>query len=127
MLAFLFTASFLTTFAYAKEAQVLTREEVLAMDKSELLTALQEEGLILPEDYAAHIEEMAENFVYQYTRKLINGEIDASYPCFNYDQSSELLSNLDSVLRNLGLVANKTSSTRTERLAGWHSFWRVLY
>lgn len=87
-----------------EETQSLTREDLLAMDQSELLLTLTDHGLILPEDYAAHIEEMAEGFVYEYTPMIMDGEIDPSKGIFNYDQSIEMLRNLGAVLYELGLA-----------------------
>lgn len=43
-----------------EELQSLTKEDILNMNKSELLNAIQNNGLILPQDYTTHIN-MAED------------------------------------------------------------------
>ena len=88
--------------AYAEELPPLTKNALLAMSKSELLTTLKIYGLLLPEDYAAH-PELAENFVYHYTPLIMDSTVDASSMAFSYDQSQELLINLCDVLAALGL------------------------
>lgn len=103
--------SFISTpTVYAEELQLFTKENVASMNKSELLNALQDKGLILPEDYAAHID-MAENFVYKYTLLIMEGKINANSKPFNYSQSNDLLSNLGTVLYNSGLKENAQSYT----------------
>ena len=44
----------------AEELQSLTKEDILNMNKSALLNAIHNNGLILPQDYATHIN-MAED------------------------------------------------------------------
>jgi len=101
------TISFPTTLvANADEPQLLTKENVLSMNKSELLSTLEDKGLVLPEDYATHID-MAENFVYKYTPMIMEGKIDTSINLFSYDQSNEMLSNLGTILYDSGLATSK--------------------
>lgn len=112
LLVFLLVISFSVTLVYAKESQFLTREDILAMNKSELLSTLKDKGLLLPEDYATHIE-LAEKFVYKYTPMILSGKIDTSIMLFNYDQSNEMLSNLSTILCDLGLTTSRMISARS--------------
>lgn len=112
LLVFLLVISFSVTLVYAKESQFLTREDILAMNKSELLSTLKDKGLFLPEDYATHIE-LAEKFVYKYTPMILSGKIDTSIMLFNYDQSNEMLSNLSTILCDLGLTTSRMISARS--------------
>ena len=89
---------------YAADLQALTKEEILSMDQSELLSFLQEEGLVLPEDYDVHITEMSEPFVYKYTPLILEGKIDSSVRRFNYEPSNQMLFRLYAVLDRLGLA-----------------------
>lgn len=98
---------FTTVNVYAAESQILTQKYIAAMSKSELLATLKENGLILPEDYAEHID-LAENFVYEYTPMLIQGKIDPATNPFNYEQSNKMLQNLENVLYNLGLITRRS-------------------
>lgn len=101
------------TTSYATESHALTEEDLLVMSKSELLETLQAEGLILPEDYATHVD-MAENFVYKYTPMIIEGTINANENPFNYNHSNEMLHNLGSVLNELDFAANYTLFAQEE-------------
>lgn len=85
LLVFLLLIGTSTTIVYAEETQLLTRDEILAMNKSELLSTLKDNGLLLPEDYATHTE-LAENFVYKYTPLIMDGTVDPFVQMFNYDQ-----------------------------------------
>lgn len=89
---------------YAADSQALTKEEILSMDQSELLSFLLEEGLVLPEDYDVHITEMSEPFVYEYTPLILQGKIDNSIGRFNYEPSNQMLFRLYAVLDRLGLA-----------------------
>ena len=94
---------------YAADLQALTKEEILSMDQSELLSFLQEEGLVLPEDYDVHITEMSEPFVYEYTPLILQGKIDSSVRRFNYEPSNQMLFRLYAVLDRLGLAENQSA------------------
>ena len=94
---------------YAADSQALTKEEILSMDQSELLSFLQEEGLVLPEDYDVHITEMSEPFVYEYTPLILQGKIDSSVRRFNYEPSNQMLFRLYAVLDRLGLAENQSA------------------
>ena len=72
------------------------------MDQSDLLSFLQEEGLVLPEDFDVHITEMSEPFVYKYTPLILEGKIDNSIGRFNYEPSNQMLFRLYAVLDRLG-------------------------
>lgn len=112
LLVFLLLIGTSTTIAYAEETQLLTRDEILAMNKSELLSTLKDNGLLLPEDYATH-SDLAETFVFKYTPLIIEGTVDPTAQMFNYDQSNELLHNLGTVLTDLGLSTNSMRSIRS--------------
>ena len=94
---------------YAADSQALTKEEILSMDQSELLSFLLEEGLVLPEDYDVHITEMSEPFVYKYTPLILEGKIDSSVRRFNYEPSNQMLFRLYAVLDRLGLAENQSA------------------
>ena len=94
---------------YAADSQALTKEEILSMDQSDLLSFLQEEGLVLPEDYDVHITEMSEPFVYEYTPLILEGKIDSSVRRFNYEPSNQMLFRLYAVLDRLGLAENQSA------------------
>ncbi|MEG1772674.1 MAG: hypothetical protein RRY79_00765 [Clostridia bacterium] len=72
---------------------------------------MKDEGLVLPEDYATHID-MAENFVYKYTPMIIEGKIDTSINLFSYAQSNEMLNNLNTILYDSGLATKKPIYTK---------------
>ncbi len=112
VLVFLFLLSSPATIAHAEEAQLLTRDDILEMSKSELLSTLKDNGLLLPEDYATHTE-LAENFVFKHTPLIIEGTVDSDTHLFNYDQSNEMLSNPGITLADLGLVTNSARLVRS--------------
>ena len=112
LMIFFMVVSISPTIVCAEETCALTKSDILAMGKSELLLTLKDNGLVLPEDYAAHIE-LAEAFVFKYTPIIIEGSSDLSDKMFNYNQSNELLSNLVGVLTGLGLVSKVAPLTRS--------------
>lgn len=112
VMAFFMIISASTTIAHAEGPQLLTKDAVLGMSKAELLLTLKDNGLLLPDDYAAH-PELAENFVYKYTHLIIDGTVDSEAQMFNYAQSNELLHNLGNVLADLGMGRNSVYSTRS--------------
>lgn len=50
----------------------LSKNDLLNMDKSELLAALEANGLWLPPDFAAHRTELTEPFMYKYTHMIVS-------------------------------------------------------
>ncbi len=112
LLAFLMIIGYPATIVHAEETRILTKNDILEMSKSELLSTLKDNGLILTEDYATH-NELAENFVFKYTPMVMDGTVDSSIEMFNYVQSNELLSNLGNVLEGMGLTANEARSVRS--------------
>lgn len=112
LLVFLMIISPIAMISRAEETRGLSKEDVLEMSKSELLSTLTDNGLVLPEDYATH-SDLAENFVYEYTPLIIEGTVDPAVQMFNYDQSNELLRNLGEVLTDLGMNTNSARSIRS--------------
>lgn len=112
MFVFLLMFGFSAITACAEETDSITKDDLLAMNKSELLETLVDNGLILPEDYATH-RDLAESFVYEYTPLIIDGTVDADNGKFNYDQSNEMLHNLGSVLAELGFVTSNARLVRS--------------
>lgn len=74
-----------------------SNDEILSLDKKELLETLKKDGLNLPSDFAEH-KDLAENFVHKYTMLILEGKIDSSGVVFSYTQSNDLLNNLYKVL-----------------------------
>ena len=91
---------------YAADLQALTKEEILSMDQSELLSFLQEEGLVLPEDYDVHITEMSEPFVYSQTPYILKGQLDDSYGRYGYEPSNQLMFRMYAIYEKLGVIEN---------------------
>ena len=112
LLIILLVIYFPTYTTHAKETESLTSENLLTLDKTELLSVLLDKGLILTEYYSEYIE-VAEGFVYDYTPMIISGELDISHKPFNYDQSNEMLFNLYTVLYDLGLVTGNSINSRS--------------
>lgn len=80
----------------------LLKSDLLNMDKSELLAALEANGLWLPPDFAAHRTELTEPFMYKYTHMLLEGKAGFNYVSFDYDQSNIAFENLVNVLVKMG-------------------------
>ena len=97
---------------HAKGTCLITREDLLGMDRLTLLSTLIDNGLTLPEDFEEHIE-IAEGFVFEYTPMIMDGRVDPSIELFNYNQSNELLSNLGTVLSNMGMVQSSGINARS--------------
>lgn len=112
LMVLLLVISVPTIMVRAEEVRLITREDLLEMDKLTLLSTLMDNGLTLPEDYAEHIE-IAESFVYEYTPMIMDGKVDPSIELFNYDQSNELLSDLGTVLCNMGVVQSSRINARS--------------
>ena len=91
---------------YAADLQALTKEEILSMDQSELLSFLQEEGLVLPEDYDVHITEMSEPFVYNKTPLILEGQLDDSNRPYSYTPSNQMLFRIYAIYEKLGVIEN---------------------
>lgn len=90
-------------------AQPLTWDDILAMDKSELLSTLEDKGLLQSEYFANH-PDAAEDFVYDFTHKIYDGTINLEYgPIISYDKSLEMWHYLVAVLEDLGLVPREAA------------------
>ena len=88
-----------------EEIYLITKDALLAMNKSDLLDTLLDNGLVLPDDYSTH-RELSENFVYHYTPMIIDGTLDPNKGKFSYSHSNEMLRNLGSTLEALGFIAS---------------------
>ena len=88
----------------------ITKNEVLEMNAKDLLTVLENNGLVVPKNYSVD-NELVESFVYEYTPKIIRGEINPTVGTFGYSKNNELLYNLGSVLFDLNLIDNNSIHT----------------
>ena len=88
---------------YASESNPRLRLELLSMGKSQLFSKLRKDGLVLPSFFNEH-QDIAEDFVYEFTPMLLSGQADASVCTFGNWQTYEMLVNLDLTLRKQGLL-----------------------
>ena len=88
---------------YASESNPSLRLELLSMGKSRLFNKLRKDGLVLPSFFNEH-QDIAEDFVYEFTPMLLSGQADASVCTFGNWQTYEMLVNLDLTLRKQGLL-----------------------
>ena len=88
---------------YASESNPSLRLELLSMSKSRLFNKLRKDGLVLPSFFNEH-QDIAEDFVYEFTPMLLSGQADASVCTFGNWQTYEMLVNLDFTLRKQGLL-----------------------
>jgi len=88
---------------YASESNPSLRLELLSMGKSRLFNKLRKDGLVLPSFFNEH-QDIAEDFVYEFTPMLLSGQADASVCTFGNWQTYEMLVNLDFTLRKQGLL-----------------------
>lgn len=88
---------------YASESNPSLRLELLSMSKSRLFNKLRKDGLVLPSFFNEH-QDIAEDFVYEFTPMLLSGQADASVCTFGNWQTYEMLVNLDLTLRKQGLL-----------------------
>lgn len=88
---------------YASESNPSLRLELLSMGKSQLFNKLRKDGLVLPSFFNEH-QDIAEDFVYEFTPMLLSGQADASVCTFGNWQTYEMLVNLDLTLRKQGLL-----------------------
>ena len=88
------------------ETTALLREKILSMNPPELLSFLQEEGLVLPEDYDVHITEMSEPFVYEYTPLILEGKTDNLVLGFSYRPSIQMIVRIYAIYEKLGVIEN---------------------
>lgn len=90
---------------YASESNPSLRLELLSMGKSQLFDKLRKDGLVLPSFFNEH-QDIAEDFVYEFTPMLLSGQADASVCTFGNWQTYEMLVNLDFILRKQGLLGD---------------------
>ena len=88
---------------YASESNPSLHLELLSMGKSRLFNKLRKDGLVLPSFFNEH-QDIAEDFVYEFTPMLLSGQADASVCTFGNWQTYEMLVNLDLTLRKQGLL-----------------------
>jgi len=93
---------------YASESNPSLRLELLSMGKSQLFDKLRKDGLVLPSFFNEH-QDIAEDFVYEFTPMLLSGQADASVCTFGNWQTYEMLVNLDFTLRKQGLLRDSLS------------------
>lgn len=92
----------ISAFALTDETYSLTKDDLLNMDKGELLTTMEDNGLWLPSDFVEHRTELAEPFVYKYVHMLLEGKTGFDNVSFEYEQSNIAFKNLINVLLRMG-------------------------
>ena len=88
------------------ETTALLREKILSMNPPELLSFLQEEGMVLPEDFDVHITEMSEPFVYDMTPLILEGKTDNLVLGFSYTPSIQMIVRMYALYEELGVIEN---------------------
>ncbi len=88
------------------ETTALLREKILSMNPPELLSFLQEEGMVLPEDFDVHITEMSEPFVYDMTPLILEGKTDNLVLGFSYTPSIQMIVRMYAIYEELGVIEN---------------------